>query len=149
MRKTLLIISLGMSMAYADSEERSWTEKAMDIGREIKYSVEVYIDAFAMSVLDHYDGLTKGAHYWYEDGYADGMRKDYEDGYFACYNQSQKTFQDGYDKGYHIGNNEGVNDNASNDGLRTDDDDNYSDCFNRHYQEGYFKGYQKGYDDQF
>ena len=61
MRKTFLIISLGMSVAYADSEERSWTEKAMDKGREIKYSVEAYFDDIAMSVHDHYIGLIEGA----------------------------------------------------------------------------------------
>ena len=87
MRKTLLIISLGMSMAYADSEERSWTEKAMDIGREIKYSVEAYIDDISDNVHDHYDGLTKGAHYWYEEGKERGILIGYEKGLNQCPNE--------------------------------------------------------------
>ena len=84
MRKTLLIISLGMSMAYADSEERSWTEKAMDIGREIKISVEGYIDDISYIVHDHYNGLTKGADYWYTDGYNVGKNRGNEEGLKQC-----------------------------------------------------------------
>ena len=141
MRKTLLIISLGMSMAYADSEERSWTEKAMDIGREIKISVEGYIDAFAMSAHDHYNGLIKGADYWYRDG----ERKGYGAGYFVCYNQSQKTYRDGYDKGYKKGSEKGADDVTYNDNLSADDGDKYPDCFNTDYKEGYRDGDKEGY----
>ena len=98
MRKTLLIISLGMSMAYADSEERSWTEKAMDMGREIKYSVEAFFDDISDNVIDHfdyisdnvidhYDGLTKGSHYWFVQGMEVGTTEGYEKGLKQCPNE--------------------------------------------------------------
>ena len=143
MRKTLLIISLGMSMAYADSEERSWTEKAMDKGREIKISVEGYIDAFAYIVHDHYVGLIKGADYWYNKSRSDGYDSGYYDGYYICYDQSLRSYDYGYDIGYA----KGRNDNEFNDYLSADDGERYNDCINTDYREGYSEGYSDGHYD--
>ena len=152
MKKILWIISLGMSMAYAGFKERSWTEKAMDKGREIKYSVEFYIDSITYIVHDHYVGLIKGADYWnrrgfdggkrhgYGEGYDIGVNDGYKEGYITCYKQSRLTYDngynEGYDKGYHDEGYVDYNDSLS--------DEKYN-CLDNSYKEGYKEGYKKGY----
>ena len=132
-------------MAYADSEERSWTEKAMDIGREIKYSVETFFDDISYNVYDHYDGLIKGADHWYILGQDVAHDNGYKEGYIICYDQSFRSHDDGYSKGYAKGRNDNDNDNEFNDNLSADDGEKYHHCINTDYKEGYSEGYSDGW----
>ena len=51
---------------------------------EIKISVEAYIDDISYIVHDHYNGLTKGADYWYTDGYNVSKNRGNEEGLKQC-----------------------------------------------------------------